>query len=75
MKLKAAADTAGKPIYLELSSVNPVVMLPGALAERGAKMAEEFAGSCLMGSGQFCTSPELGRCCLPARRRNISSPP
>jgi alpha-ketoglutaric semialdehyde dehydrogenase len=59
LKLKAAADAAGKPIYLELSSVNPVVMLPGALAERGAKLAEEFTGSCLMGTGQFCTSPSL----------------
>ncbi len=59
LKLKAAADAAGKPIYLELSSVNPVVILPGALAERGAKIAEEFAGSCLLGSGQFCTSPGI----------------
>ena len=59
LKLKAAADTAGKPIYLELSSVNPVLILPGALAERGAKLAEEFTGSCLMGTGQFCTSPGL----------------
>jgi 2,5-dioxopentanoate dehydrogenase len=59
LKLKAAADTAGKPIYLELSSENPVVILPGALAERGAKLAEELTGSCLMGTGQFCTSPNL----------------
>ncbi|MEO7413288.1 MAG: aldehyde dehydrogenase (NADP(+)) [Opitutaceae bacterium] len=59
LKLKTAADAAGKPIYLELSSVNPVVMLPGALAERGAKLAEEFTGSCLMGTGQFCTSPSI----------------
>jgi NADP-dependent aldehyde dehydrogenase len=59
LKLKAAADKAGKPIYLELSSVNPVLILPGALAERGVKMAEEFIGSCLMGTGQFCTSPSL----------------
>lgn len=59
LKLKAAADAAGNPIYLELSSVNPVVILPGALAERGAKIAEEFAGSALLGSGQFCTSPSL----------------
>ena len=59
LKLKAAADAAGKPIYLELSSVNPVVMLPGALAERGAKLVDEFTGSCLMGTGQFCTSPSL----------------
>ena len=59
LKLKAAADKAGRPIYLELSSVNPVLILPGALAERGTKMAEEFTGSCLMGTGQFCTSPSL----------------
>lgn len=59
LKLKTAADAAGKPIYLELSSVNPVVILPGALAERGEKLAEEFSGSCLMGTGQFCTNPGL----------------
>ena len=59
LKLKAAADAVGKPIYLELSSLNPVVLLPGALAERGAKLAEEFTVSCLMASGQFCTSPGL----------------
>ena len=59
MKLKAAADAVGKPIYLEMSSLNPVVILPGALAERGAKIMEEFTGSCLMASGQFCTSPGL----------------
>lgn len=57
LKLKAAADAAGKPIYLELSSINPVVVLPGALAERGPKIAQEFAGSCLLDGGQFCTNP------------------
>jgi NADP-dependent aldehyde dehydrogenase len=59
LKLKTAADAVGKPIYLELSSVNPVVILPGALAERGDKIAEEFAGSSLLGTGQFCTNPGL----------------
>ena len=59
MKLKAAADAVGKPIYLEMSSLNPVVILPGALTERGAKIVEEFTGSCLMANGQFCTSPGL----------------
>jgi len=59
LKLKAAADAVGKPIYAELSSLNPVIILPGALAERGAKVVEEFTGSCLMASGQFCTSPGL----------------
>jgi NADP-dependent aldehyde dehydrogenase len=59
LKLKAAADAAGKPIYLELSSVNPVVILPGALAERFDDLVGQFATSCLMGSGQFCTNPGL----------------
>jgi len=59
LMLKAAADATGKPIYLELSSVNPVVVLPGALQERGPQLAEEFTGSCLMGTGQFCTNPGL----------------
>ncbi len=58
--LKAAADAAGKPIYLELSSVNPVVILPGGIKERGIEaIASEFSGSCLMGTGQFCTNPGL----------------
>jgi 2,5-dioxopentanoate dehydrogenase len=59
LKLKAAADKVGKPIYLELSSVNPVVILPGALAERMDDIAEQFTTSCLMGTGQFCTNPGL----------------
>lgn len=59
LTLKAAADRAGKPIYLELSSVNPVVITAGALAERGNKMVDEFVGSALMGTGQFCTNPGM----------------
>jgi NADP-dependent aldehyde dehydrogenase len=59
MKLKAAADAVGKPIYLEMSSINPVLILPGTLKERGEKVVEEFCGSCLMAAGQFCTSPGL----------------
>jgi NADP-dependent aldehyde dehydrogenase len=57
LKLKTCADRVGKPIYLELSSINPVVILPGALAERSAKIADEFTTSCLSGTGQFCTNP------------------
>lgn len=59
LKLKAAADAAGKPFYAELSSVNPVVILPGALAETSADLAAQFTTSCLMGVGQFCTNPGL----------------
>jgi NADP-dependent aldehyde dehydrogenase len=59
LALKAAADAAGKPIYLELSAVNPVLILPGALDERLEEIADQLVGSCLLGSGQFCTSPGL----------------
>ena len=59
LTLKAAADQAGKPIYLEMSSINPVFILPGALKERGGKIAEEFQTSALMGTGQFCTNPGI----------------
>jgi NADP-dependent aldehyde dehydrogenase len=57
--LKDAADRAGKPIYLEMSSINPVVFLPGVLEERLEALADEFCTSCLMGTGQFCTNPGL----------------
>jgi len=59
LALKAAADAAGKPAYLEMSSLNPVVILPGALSERGAEIAGEYAGSCLAASGQMCTKPGI----------------
>ncbi|MEX1010575.1 MAG: aldehyde dehydrogenase (NADP(+)) [Balneolaceae bacterium] len=59
LKLKEAADKAGNPIYLELSSINPVAILPGALEERFDEIVEEFKGSCLLGAGQFCTNPGL----------------
>lgn len=57
--LKEAADKAGKPIYLELSSINPVYILPGALEERLPSIVDEFTTSSLMGAGQFCTNPGL----------------
>jgi len=60
--LKQAADRAGKPIYLEMSSVNPVFILPGALGERGAEVAAELFASCTAGAGQFCTKPGLIVC-------------
>lgn len=59
LALKAACDAAGKPSYLEMSSVNPVVILPGALAERLDDVVDKFCNSCLMATGQFCTNPGL----------------
>jgi alpha-ketoglutaric semialdehyde dehydrogenase len=59
LKLKAAADKAGKTIYLEMSSINPVFILPGAIEERSDEIATELFGSCTLGTGQFCTNPGL----------------
>ena len=59
LKLKEAAEKAGNLIYLEMSSVNPVVILPGAIRENHQKIAEELFGSCTLGMGQFCTNPGL----------------
>ena len=59
LHLKRAAEEAGKPIFLEMSSINPVLFLPNALAERPDQLAQELVDSVLAGSGQFCTSPNL----------------
>lgn len=45
------------PFFGELGSINPVVVLPAALAAQCAELAAGLAGSITMGCGQFCTSP------------------
>ena len=55
----AAARPRPIPVYAEMSSVNPVFVLPGALAARGADLGAAYAGSLTMGAGQFCTNPGL----------------
>ncbi len=55
----AAARAEPIPVYAEMSSVNPNLLLPGALAARGEALAREFAASATLGCGQFCTNPGL----------------
>ena len=57
--LFAAASAAGRVIWVEMGSINPVVILPGALAERGAAIAAELVESVTGSAGQFCTKPGL----------------
>ncbi|MEM5476280.1 aldehyde dehydrogenase (NADP(+)) [Pacificibacter sp. AS14] len=45
------------PFYGELGSVNPVFMLPNALANRADALGAAWIGSLVMGAGQFCTNP------------------
>ena len=46
-------------VYAEMSSVNPVLLFPGALAEKAEALASEFVQSMTLGCGQFCTNPGL----------------
>ncbi|WP_018347938.1 aldehyde dehydrogenase (NADP(+)) [Longispora albida] len=55
----ASARPEPIPFYGELGSLNPAVVTPAAIAERGQEIAEGFIGSFTMGSGQFCTKPGL----------------
>jgi len=47
------------PVYAEMSSINPVILMPAALAARGEALAKGYVGSLTMGSGQFCTNPGI----------------
>ncbi|MGV6875668.1 aldehyde dehydrogenase (NADP(+)) [Pseudochelatococcus sp. B33] len=55
----AAARPVPIPVYAEMSSINPVILLPGALAARGAEIGHAFVASLTLGVGQFCTNPGL----------------
>jgi alpha-ketoglutaric semialdehyde dehydrogenase len=47
------------PVYAEMSSINPVFLLPAALAERGEMIAQGLVDSVTLGTGQFCTKPGI----------------
>lgn len=47
------------PVYAEMGSINPVLILPGAVATRAESLAEGLAASATMGAGQFCTNPGI----------------
>ena len=55
----AAARPQPIPVFAEMSSINPVIILPAALATRSATIARELAASVVQGCGQFCTNPGL----------------
>ncbi len=61
---RALFDAAGSrvepiPVYAEMGSLNPVFILPDALAQRGEALAEGLVGSVTQGVGQFCTNPGM----------------
>jgi alpha-ketoglutaric semialdehyde dehydrogenase len=55
----AAARPQPIPVFAEMSSINPILVLPEALRVRGERIAGELGNSVVLGAGQFCTSPGL----------------
>ncbi|HSZ41031.1 MAG TPA: aldehyde dehydrogenase (NADP(+)) [Trebonia sp.] len=55
----AAARPVPIPVYAEMSSVNPVFLLPGRLSAAADDVAAGFVGSMTLGAGQFCTNPGI----------------
>ena len=55
----AAARPEPIPVYAEMGSINPLFILPGALAERSAAIVDGLHASATLGVGQYCTNPGL----------------
>ena len=47
------------PVFAEMSSINPVFLLPEKMKTASTEMAKLYAGSVTLGVGQFCTNPGL----------------
>ncbi|WP_378179082.1 aldehyde dehydrogenase (NADP(+)) [Aquimarina sp. SS2-1] len=47
------------PVFAEMGSINPVVLLPKATVSKGEGLAKTYAQSITLGTGQFCTNPGL----------------
>jgi len=61
---RALLDLAAKreepiPVFAEMGSINPVIILPKALDNKCQEIAKTYAGSITLGAGQFCTNPGL----------------
>jgi NADP-dependent aldehyde dehydrogenase len=55
----AAARVEPIPVFAEMSSINPVFLMPSALAQRAESIGRNFIASLTMGAGQFCTNPGI----------------
>ncbi|GAA4272934.1 aldehyde dehydrogenase (NADP(+)) [Aquimarina gracilis] len=61
---RALFDLAAKrpepiPVFAEMGSINPVILLPKATKSKGTELAKTYANSITLGTGQFCTNPGL----------------
>ena len=69
------------PFFGELGSVNPMFLLPNAVAARGEAIGKGWAASLTMGAGQFCTNPGIavimtgaeGDACIAAARTALAA--
>jgi NADP-dependent aldehyde dehydrogenase len=72
---RALLDLAAKreepiPVFAEMGSINPVIILPKALDNKCQEIAKTYAGSITLGAGQFCTNPGL---LLGIKSENLSN--
>jgi NADP-dependent aldehyde dehydrogenase len=79
----AAGREVPIPVYAEMSSINPVFLLPAALKLRAESIAQDFVDSLTLGTGQFCTKPgiviglageDFNRFCVAAQT-NVAAKP
>ncbi|PLW88294.1 aldehyde dehydrogenase family protein, partial [Mucilaginibacter sp.] len=47
------------PVFTEMGSINPVLLLPEAIRSKPEELAAKYAASITLGAGQFCTNPGL----------------
>ncbi|HKW17708.1 MAG TPA: aldehyde dehydrogenase (NADP(+)) [Terriglobales bacterium] len=55
----AASRPEPIPFYAEMSSTNPLFILPGSLKQNAEKIAAGLHASFTLGAGQFCTKPGM----------------
>jgi NADP-dependent aldehyde dehydrogenase len=67
----AAARPVPIPVFAEMSSINPVIIAPGAASADVDALAAGFVGSLTLGAGQFCTNP--GLLFVPAAAQELSA--
>ena len=55
----AAARKTPIPVFAEMGSINPVLLLPNTVSQNATSLATQYAASITLGMGQFCTNPGL----------------
>ncbi|WP_262507790.1 aldehyde dehydrogenase (NADP(+)) [Sediminibacterium ginsengisoli] len=55
----AAARKNPIPVFAEMGSTNPIILLPDTLEKNAEELARQYIASVVLGMGQFCTNPGI----------------